>query len=118
MMVDPIDPRILAARLDPSVGPAGIGQPAAPKGPPVLQPGQPTFAESLINAATHLESAEKNIPDPSKAQDSTDVESLYKQLGALHEMTMDAHMMIAELGKQIVSQEESGGEQKPPSGQE
>ena len=114
-MVDPVDPRILAARLDPAVG---IGKPAAPQSPPALRPGQPTFVESLEKAAAHLESAEKNIPDPSKAQDSTDVESLYKQLGALHEMTMDAHMMIDQLGKQIVNPEESNDEQTPPNGQE
>ena len=116
-MADSIDPRILTAHLEPTVGPARGAQPTPAKGLPALPAGQPTFVESLEQAVEHLRNAEKNIPDPSTAQNSTDIESLYKKLGALHEMTMDAHVIIAQLGQQIVSPGEAKGHQDPPPGE-
>jgi len=103
IMAEPVDPRIIAARLNPEIGPVGPQQPT-PKAP---EPGQPTFAETLEGAASRLKAAENTIPDPSTAQNATDVESLNKQLGALHQMTMDAHRIISQLGQQLVNPEQT-----------
>lgn len=104
------DPRILIARLDPTVGPTGVEQPTPAGGVSPLRPGEPKFAEKLEQAAARLLNAEKSIPDPSTARNSTDIDSLYQQLGALHEMTMDAHLIISQLGQQIVKPEEETGQ--------
>jgi hypothetical protein len=116
-MAEPIDHRILTARLEPSVRPAGIEKPTPTESTPALQPGQPTFVEILERAAAHLADAEKRIPDPSRAQNARDVESQYEQLGALHQMTMEAHLIISQLGQQIVNPEEqTSGQEEPPAG--
>jgi hypothetical protein len=117
-MVDSVDPRILTARLEPTVGPTGVPQAVPGKAIPALPPGHPTFVESLEQAAARLQAAEKNIPDPSTAQNTTDVDSLNKQLEALHEMTMDAHLIISQLGQEIVKSDQETGEQSPPPGEE
>ncbi len=111
-MAEPVDPRIIAARLNPNVGPVEPQQPGGAK-PPSLEPGQPTFAETLEGASERLKDAETKIPDPSSAKDATDVESLNKQLGALHEMTMDAHRIISQLGQQLVNPQQSESGENP-----
>lgn len=117
-MAEPVDPRILVARLDKTVSPTGVERPTPAKETAALRPGEPTFAESLERATARLVDAETRIPDPSTARNSTDVDSLYQQLGALHEMTMDAHLIIAQLGQQIVRPEETTDQQNPPAEQE
>jgi hypothetical protein len=115
-MAEPIDHRILTARLEPSVRPAGIEKPTPTEVTPALQPGQPTFVEILEQAAARLVDAEKRIPDPSRAQNAGDVESQYEQLGALHQRTMDEYLIISQLGQQIVNSEETSGQEEPPAG--
>ncbi|HPO08298.1 MAG TPA: hypothetical protein PLZ55_06485 [bacterium] len=103
-MVEPIDPRILAARLDPTLGPQGIGQPGTVREPQLPAPGQPTFAE-IMNT---LQDASETIPDPSKAQTVADLESLSNQLDTLHNNTMAMYQRLAELADQLTNDEQSG----------
>jgi len=101
-MVESIDPRILAARLDPTLGPQGIWQPGTLREPQFPAPGQPTFAEIM----SKLQETEGAIPDPSKAQTVADLENLSDQLDALHNNTMEMYQRLAELADQLTNSEQ------------
>ncbi len=117
-MAEPIDHRILMARLEQITEPTKTGKPAPSAQPPTVAPDQPSFAESLRQAAERLKAAEKQIPDPATAQNTHDIETLHKQLGALHEMTMNAHLVISQLGQQIVSPLTETGDEGGRAGEE